>query len=166
MSMILCFATVSDQTIGRLRAHPKQVEQIISHEEDWAEGEEGNPFDLDKAWHAIHFMLTGSAWEGQPPLNFLLQGESLEGFDTGYGPARYYTGETVQEIAIALGPLTWDAIKSRYDHSRFEAEEIYPQIWDRPAEEEMDYFEYHYNQLRTYVQSAARKNLGLLIWIG
>ena len=42
MSMILCFVTVSDQTIGRLRAHPKQVEQIISHEEDWADGEEGN----------------------------------------------------------------------------------------------------------------------------
>src|SRR5688500_6275073 len=38
-----------------------------------AEGE-GLTTDLDKAWHGIHYLLTGTAWEGAEPLNFLVAG--------------------------------------------------------------------------------------------
>src|SRR5919108_645463 len=36
--------------------------------------DEGGDVDLDKAWHAIHYMLTQSAWDGNEPLNFLVGG--------------------------------------------------------------------------------------------
>src|SRR5262245_51191373 len=29
---------------------------------------------LDKAWHGIHYLLTGTAWEGVLPLDFLVRG--------------------------------------------------------------------------------------------
>src|SRR5215207_2984929 len=34
------------------------------------EGDLGEAGDLEKAWHGIHFLLTGTAWEGDPPLSF------------------------------------------------------------------------------------------------
>src|SRR5512145_3257845 len=33
---------------------------------------EGDSTDLDKAWHGIHYFLTGTAWEGEHPDNFLV----------------------------------------------------------------------------------------------
>lgn len=35
---------------------------------------EGEGVDLDKAWHGLHYLLTGTAWEGEPPLNVLAAG--------------------------------------------------------------------------------------------
>ena len=55
-----------------------------------------NELWLDKAWHGIHFLLTGSAWEGDEPLNFLVTaGEPIEGTDSGYGEDRLFTSEQV-----------------------------------------------------------------------
>jgi hypothetical protein len=38
--------------VGRLSVEPGTVQSM----------------DLDKSWHGIHYMLTGTAWEGTPPL--------------------------------------------------------------------------------------------------
>src|SRR6187401_1556372 len=44
------------------------AEQETSAELILEEGE-GQSTDLDKAWHGIHYLLTGTAWEGPAPLN-------------------------------------------------------------------------------------------------
>ena len=31
--------------------------------------------DADKAWHILHFLLTGTAWAGEAPLNFAPRGQ-------------------------------------------------------------------------------------------
>lgn len=42
---------------------------------------------MDKAWHGIHYLLTGTAWEGDPPLNFLVTGGREVGTEEiGIGP--------------------------------------------------------------------------------
>src|SRR5829696_7547426 len=38
------------------------------------EGDLGPLGNFEKSWHGLHFLLTGTAWEGEPPLNFLLAG--------------------------------------------------------------------------------------------
>src|SRR5687767_14577361 len=50
---------------------------------------EGLVTDLDKAWHGIHYLLTGTAAEGGKPLDFLVSGgREVGNVDIGYGPAR------------------------------------------------------------------------------
>src|SRR3990167_6610036 len=36
--------------------------------------DEVTTWDMDKAWHGAHFVLTETAWEGKPPLDFLVRG--------------------------------------------------------------------------------------------
>src|SRR5688500_16813482 len=68
---------------------------------------EGDVGDLDKAWHGIHYLLTGTAWEGDPPLNFLVTGGREAGDEEdGYGPARTVTPAETGETASALAPLS------------------------------------------------------------
>ena len=65
MSMIMMFRRLSDADLARLREEPELVAEYIGE----ADLDGFGPFadlDIDKAWHAIHFLLTGTAWEGEP----------------------------------------------------------------------------------------------------
>ena len=85
MSMICNLRQVEAAEIDNLLAHPEHVGDVL----DSNEAGPGGELDLDKAWHGIHFLLTGSAWEGEEPLCYLLAGgQEVGDEDVGYGPAR------------------------------------------------------------------------------
>jgi Domain of unknown function (DUF1877) len=67
----------------------------------------GAGLSLEKSWHGLHFALTGTAWEGVSPLNFLATGGATVGDeDIGYGPARILDPDGVAELDKALGAFT------------------------------------------------------------
>src|SRR5262245_15812893 len=114
MSMICFLRRFTGEDLARLQADPSLLETFLG--EDAVE--DFGPFaemDIEKAWHGIHYLLTGSAWEGSPPLNFLVLGGQEIGDDLGYGPARGFSPSEVKTIANALSSVTSDALRSRYD---------------------------------------------------
>ena len=51
--------------------------------------DEGSVADLDKAWHGLHYLFTGTDEGGNSPLDFLaVGGEEIGTIEVGYGPAR------------------------------------------------------------------------------
>lgn len=165
MSMITTFRRLSDEDLERLCDEPGVVEDYLGAEEP-IEG--FGPFaelDVDKAWHAIHFMLTGSAWEGDPPLNFIVSGGTEIGEDMGYGPARGLLNMEVRNVAAALQLLPTAVLMRRFDRAAFAAAEIYPPIWGRSLEEDdtRGYVAENYEALRAFVIDAATAGEGLLI---
>ena len=86
--------------------------------------------DLDKAWHAIHFLLTGSDWEGEFPLAFLLAGGvPLKDLDVGYGPPRILSPGQVAEVDDTIGAISADELCGRFDANAMAEADIYPEIW-------------------------------------
>lgn len=128
---------------------------------------EGIAPDLDKAWHGLHFLLTGTADEGTPPLNFLLAGGSPVGaIDVGYGPARVYTAAETRAIAAALCEVTDAQVRDRYDPERMTREQVYPDIWGRVedgASEGLEYVMENLGILRGVLQTAVDAELGLVV---
>lgn len=163
MGMIVTFRRLSDADFSRLRDEPELVADYLGA----AELDGFGPFaelDVDKAWHAIHFLLTGTAWQGDPPLNFVVTGGTELGEDLGYGPARSLTSGEVRSLAAALKAISPDSLLQRYDPAALTAAEIYPQIWDRPEEEDpRGYVSEYYDQLRSFVLDAAVEGEALLI---
>jgi hypothetical protein len=132
-----------------------------------AEGEVQST-DLDKAWHGIHYLLTGTAYEGKGPASYLLMGgEAVGDVDVGYGPARALDPAAVHDFQKALAGLTTEALRARFNPAEMKALEIYPDIWDRdPAEDDtLQYCLEYFETLRTFVGIAASKNQGLLIYV-
>ncbi len=154
MSMISILVFASDEEIRQLLAQPESIHEFIE--------EERTSTDLDKAWHGIHWLLTGSAGGGDEPLCYLLAGgEPVGEVDVGYGPARALTSEQVAAWDAALSQIPREELSRRFDPKAMLDADIYPQIWARSIkgeEDTLDYLLQAYGGLRDFV-AAARKEV-------
>lgn len=115
--------------------------------------------DLDKAWHGLHFLLTGSPFDSTPPLGAAILGGYPFGEDAGYGPARLLDPPGTADVARALSAIDVPALHDRFDPAELERADVYPQIWD-----EEDVFEEYlaptYLDLQRFYAYAAERGLG------
>jgi hypothetical protein len=151
--------------VARLLANPEEIRTFLYGEPDGYEARAD--VDLDKAWAGIHFVLTGSDWAGEPPLNFLGPGGTEVGDeDVGYGPARAFTSAEVRQIHEALAAIPPEEFRRRIDLGALAEAGIYPDIWDR--EDEQDTIEYlagNYTALWSYIETLARDARVMLVYI-
>jgi hypothetical protein len=144
-----------------LLAEPERIEDFIS--------EERTSTDLDKAWHGIHWLLTGSADAGDEPHCYLLAGgEQVGDVDVGYGPARALTSQQVAAWDDALTKISREELGRRFEPKAMLDADIYPQIWARTIkgeEDTLDYLLQAYAGLRDFVAAARRERSGLLVYL-
>jgi hypothetical protein len=192
MSMIGNFRSVPEAEIESLFERPSRVLKLLYGEEaeefedsggnggifslfrrsepsepdTWEPSGEGDELDIDKAWHGIHYLLTGTAWTGEAPVNFIVQGgREIGKVDVGYGPARALRSSEVREVAAALEALPPEELAARYDPEEMSRLEIYPDVWDRDPDLERGYLIDNYKELRTFVRRAAERGYGLLVYL-
>jgi hypothetical protein len=160
MSMIGNFLQITPAQLQSLVENPSSVEAFIYADDS----DRADSIDIDKAWHGIHFMLTGDAWEGEPPLGNVVLGGTEIGGDAGYGPAHYLSPEELRAAAEALRELPPDEFARRFDAKNLSANSIYPQIWDE-GDEALDYLRHFYETLRAYYLDAAAKGNAMLKYL-
>ncbi|WP_127588951.1 YfbM family protein [Paenibacillus koleovorans] len=114
------------------------------------------PLYLDKAWHAIHFILNGTAWEGDEPMvDVVIGGTEIEGGET--YTVRYLTDEEVKTIASVLEELKGQPLVDRYQPDKMTELGIYPQTVDWESEDELQYvFNYYWEMVDFYRDTAAK----------
>jgi hypothetical protein len=160
MSMIGALRLVTDDELRDLFAHPEKLGDVLEVE--------GDDEDLDKAWHGLHFLFTGTAWEGEPPLNFLVAGGTAIGDEEyGYDIPRGFASDEVREIADALGGVSPEDLRTRFDPAKMLAEDIYPEIWDRdPADDDtLGYLLEYFDVLKAFVNRARERSAALIVYI-
>jgi hypothetical protein len=112
--------------------------------------------DIEKAWHGLHFLLTGTADEGEEPACYLLRGgEDLDD----EGLIRALRPGQVRRFSQYLSTLGADELARRYDPERMTALEIYPDaIWRRkaaPDESPLEWLIAGFDEVRQFVDKAA-----------
>lgn len=101
-----------------------RLEELLDSDDDDAS------VDLDKAWHGLHWLLTGSSGETAGVLSEAIFGGEPLGEDLGYGPGRLLPAAQVSLVADALKMLDIDTFRRRMDGRAMTNAEIYPSIWD------------------------------------
>ncbi len=182
MSMILILESVTEDVEAAVAAVPameagEPTLKLFDGSFDEEDSEDFDDFDtfeeedslasssmtLEKAWHGLHFLLTGTSWEGTGRRAFLLNGGNEVGSDEGYGPSRLYSAADVIEIARELESVDGEALWSNFDQEKMTDEEIYPDIWDEEEEElKEEYLEY-FEELCEFVSTAASNGEGIRI---
>ncbi len=127
------------------------------------EGDLGPTGDLEKSWHGLHYLLTGTAEGGEPPLNFLMGGGRELELEDGEPPLLTHSSADTRGIADALIRLTDEEVRRRVNPAEMKQLEIYPGIWDQP--ENVDYLLEDFRRLRETVSAIGNRGLGLLVSI-
>ncbi len=145
-------------------ARPEKLSGLLYPEEETADNSD-RCLDIDKAWHAIHFLLNHDPWGGEYPYSgVVLGGLVVSDEDVGHGPARYLAPEEVQEVADALSLISEETLLRQFDARKFEEAKIYPQGWSG-APEELEYIGGYYRHLAQFFREAARKDEAILLWL-
>jgi len=184
---------VDDDEIERLLAEPKYIYEFLygkqaavrpgfitrligrkvdeseeSKAPEWVKEAERVEADLDKAWHGIHYLLTGTDWEGEEPWCYLVKGgEEIGDIDVGYGPARGVRQEQVRQFLEALDGINPENLRKRFDAEKMMELDIYPTIWDRDPQEDdtLGYLIEYFHILRSFVHRAVEREKGLIIYL-
>lgn len=153
--------------IGMFRRIPaSKVSGLVSGGDEVMDLVMDGGLNVDKAWHGIHFVLSGRPWDAPLPLGFILGGTPCGDEDVGYGPARALTAAEVKSVAAALQPLDRAAFEARIDPRALAREQIHGHGGSpQRLSEEQEYLGSYYEQLRTLVLDAAKAGDGLLLWI-
>lgn len=121
--------------------------------------------DLHKSWHMLHYLFTGTAWEGETPAATLLLGGQEVGEGMGYGPARVLSATDTAKFAGFLGGIDLEQLIGRLDVAAMRKLEIYCAPDDDDDMELNEDLGVFFPQLQAFVADAAQKGNGLLIWM-
>lgn len=199
MGMYMEMATLSEENIRKLLGFPPLVWKVLAPDDPEIYAEAAQPRrswldrlfgrrpeapeapaletgagelltqDLDKAWHGIHYLLTGSDWEGEAPFDFIVRGGAKIGdIDVGYGPARAFTATETAAIESALADWNEQTLRDRYNPEEMLRLDIYPRIWDfDPAEDDaFGYCAAYFADLQRFLSRAVSDGVGMVVRIG
>ena len=125
--------------------------------------------DLDRMWHGLHFLFTGTASEGEEPACYLQRGgEDIGDPDEhGYSVLQALKPATARRFAGFLGSLSRQELERRYDPERMMALEIYPEIWARdPAgQPALESLLAAYENLRAFMDETTRTGDGAIVYV-
>jgi hypothetical protein len=125
------------------------------------EGDLGPAGDYEKSWQGLHYLLTGTAWEGEPPLNFLMGGGRELELRDGEMPLLTHSSADTRRIADALLRLSDEEVRGHANLAEMNRLEIYPG-WD---EQNVGHLLEDVRRLRETVSHVASRGLGLLVSI-
>ncbi|XXF79193.1 YfbM family protein [Myxococcaceae bacterium GXIMD 01537] len=171
MEMLCTLRSATEaQRLALLKA-PASLEAFLDDEEDFGDAT-GSTFlelDIGEAWHGLQYLLTGTAWEGKAPLDFLVRGgEDVGDIPSDEGTARVMTVEQTRKLAAALDAVSEDTLRKRFDVDALMEQDIYPGTWDEPTgdEEPLDELLSYFVELRKFVATVAKRGHALLVHIG
>jgi hypothetical protein len=165
------FRRVSPDQLSALLASPEQVAEVLYGSEEEEDSDDASPDDsllpMEKNWHALHFLLTGTSWGGTAPLHFIAAGGKPVGDeDVGYGPARAFTPQQVKEISRALEDVGREDLRRRFNARKMDELDIYPKDWMESADEDaLDFLLGDFDALKRFLRESAEQGLGLLVYL-
>lgn len=146
-----------------LQGNPEAVGDFL-HPEERSYDKPDPQLKIERAWHGIEFLLYGE--EGSSSVLNVVMGGTAIGDEGGYGPARYLLPEQVKEASQALGGLSKNELRKRFDPAAFEAAHIYPRGWT--VGEPDAAFEWLWGKfvaVRDFFQEVARCNDVMLMYL-
>jgi hypothetical protein len=193
MGIACGFIRLSDSSIATLLEEPRRIHAFMGHDEEPAPSgggffarlfgrpapppsgpltgkplaarQDDGESDVDKAWNAIHYLLTGAVDEADHPLAFLVNGGTPVGKeDVGYGPARVFTSAELSLINKLLEPFDRETLHARYQPREMDRAGVYPKIWARDGEDGFDYIFTNFDSMRTFFSQAEQRQLGMLVF--
>jgi hypothetical protein len=125
MSIVIYLREATPNDVSMLIHEPDKIDVFVH--EGLGECPNRESIDFDKAWDALHFMLTGVRGYSESPLNILYPSESSfhGGDEQGYGAFWIIEPKQVLEFNQALNALSDVELSGRYRPAEFVTANVY-----------------------------------------
>ena len=165
MGMVGNFFRTDEATVQRLRDGKLSLTELLY--DDFESVDDDCFLDIDKAWHAIHFTLSGEVWEStdDPLSKVILNSNLINDEDMGYGPAMLLMPNEVKDASNALEGVSKDWFRKKFSVSNMAKNEIYPVINSEDEEEFFDYVYENFKQVVVFFEKAAQLRECILFFI-
>lgn len=198
MGMVLALRKLSQEDIERFHIHPEIVmsylfgEEAESFEPDskinlWnflkkivkkqpivkekvciPETLPEDEIDIDKSWHILHYLFTGSANGKTPPGCYLLEGgRVIKDVEIGYGPVYTLDIQQVKEFSAFVFNFDQQTLEQRFNKEEMKKQKIY--VAENTSsdfkEELLPYVLENLGCLKNFLVKAVDENKGLMIYM-
>jgi len=153
--------------IETLQRDDKALQELLLAEPPSLTGKsDDSRVELDKAWHGIHYLLTGSALPDDTLASRVIMGGEDIGPVLGYGPAQLVQPAEVKAIAQLLEKTPPEMLRKRFDPKEMTREQVYPGvIWEREGEEALQFLLSYYTQLVAFYKRAAERGQAVIFLV-
>lgn len=162
MGMIGCYIRTSEENIFKLQQEEENLQEFI-----FGDVNENNSINIDKAWHAIHFTLTGCPFGGDNDNIFsklVLSGNIFMEIDEEL-PTMLITANDVKKLSEAMDNLQEQKFRERFNISEMLENSIYPVMNDENEEEFFDYVWSNLIELKKFMKEAANEGQVMIFCI-
>lgn len=119
--------------------------------------------DMDKAWNAIHFILSGNSEGGDGIENFIINGGQEIGEVFGYGPTRFFKAKDTEEIGRFIAKLSEQDIRTRLDN--ITGKDVYHVNDSALGEDERAWILEEFARLKVFFQQTIKDHKGCYVYI-
>lgn len=160
MGMTGNYFRTDESTVDEIRRGECELADVV-------ESDDEHVLDVDRAWHAIQFTLTGAPFGGDPDNVFsrlVLGGNTLFDDDDEFS-ARLIAPGDVKELAAALEDLTWEDVRGRFSVSDMLDQDIYPVTEEENEEEFFEYVWSYLTDMKTFFIDAADEDQAVIFYM-
>lgn len=162
MGMIGCYIRISEENVLKLQQAEDNLQGLVFGDMD-----KDNTISIDKAWHAIHFTLTGCPFGGEDDNIFsklVMSGNVFMEID-GEPPAMLITANDVKKLSEAMDSLEEQQFREKFNISEMLENNIYPVMDDENEEEFFDYVWANLIELKKFIEEAANERQAVIFYI-
>ncbi len=163
MGMVWVATFATDEDIALIRRQPDNAYDFVNSEAAYKSGQQ---IDLDKQWHGVHFLLTGSASATSDQLSIIIGNFEEIGPDNGYGPAWIIPAASLASCHRELVKLGDEEIAARFDPQAMKQEDVYlADLFVDEDEEARGFLMQDVSRLRAFIGKAAEQSLNAIALI-
>jgi Domain of unknown function (DUF1877) len=164
VGMTVSYVSMPKENWIAVKGNPELAVEFLY--DAWDRDDETSAWYLDKAWHAISFLIQGrNLLEDEfDPEDCVVGGLELD-IDMGMGPARLFDEDLTKKLADQLSALSIEEFSDRFDPKLLSQNKIYPEFWDEDHEENLEYVAQYYTALRDGIIKASASKQIVISWL-
>ncbi|KPI48255.1 hypothetical protein IM33_17520 [Clostridioides difficile] len=162
MGMIGCYTRISEEDVLKLQQAEGNLQDFV-----FEDVYENSTINIDKAWHTIHFTLTGCSFGGDDDNIFsklVLSGNIFMEID-GEPPAMLITADDVKKLSEAMNNLEEQTFRKKFNISEMLENNIYSVMDDENEEEFFDYVWANLIELKKFIEEASNEGQAVIFCI-
>ena len=155
MGMVMYLRHVGDANLDEVSSSSDHFNKFLF---DDAAMKSGRLIDFDKAWHGLHFVLSGEVGATEHPLGILVN------MDSEPGSVRLVAAETMRQFDSALRELTDEDLRDRYNAAEMARYTLYMSDWFvEEGSEGWSYIAQNLTALRKFSADCVMSNSSALV---